>query len=111
LLTFPPAEVEFRVALPERPVMRFAIGRKFKPCVNRGTFEGWIAEDGGQKEQIFREETSAANELRALDWMDREIDLAKYASRQVSITFRADAANTKACNWYLWADPQIISRP
>ena len=111
LLTFPPAEVEFPVTLPERPVMRFAIGRKFRPCLNRGAFEVWITEEGGQREQIYREETSAANELRSLDWMDLEIDLAKFAGRQVAITFRADAADAKACNWYLWADPQIVSRP
>ena len=111
LLTFPPAEVEFRVALPERPVLRFAIGRKFMPCTNRGTFAVGIAEEGGQKEPVFREETGTANEIRALDWTDREVDLTKFAGRQVTITFSTAAADPKICNWYLWADPQIISRP
>ena len=111
LLMFPPAEVEFQVTLPERPAIRFAIGRKFKPCVNRGTFEVWITEEGGQREQVFREETAAANETRAFDWMDREIDLAKFAGRQVTISFQADVSDPHTCNWYLWADPQIVSRP
>jgi hypothetical protein len=111
LLTQPPAEVSFEVLLPDRPWIRFAIGRRWPPCNTEGTFRLWIQGAGAEKVQLFERVTRAQDPIHEIGWFDEEIDLTAYADQTARFTFQTDQQAAGTCDWYLWANPQIISSP
>ena len=111
LETHPPAEVQFGVSLPQHPVMRFAVGRKWPPCEAPGWFQLWIQPADGERQKLFERLVMAQNPIYEVGWFEEEIDLAAYAGQTVRFAFKTELPAGGGCDWFLWADPQIISRP
>jgi hypothetical protein len=111
LLTFPPAEVEFRLTLPERPILRFAVGQMIPRCSGKGLFQVWIVSENGVKSRLYRRELDAEHRPQDVGWFQEEIDLASYANHRVDILFTVDFLGGGQCYWYLWADPVIMEHP
>jgi len=122
LVVFAPAEVEYSVTLPDRALLRFAIGRLFPPCDSRGLFKVWIQPVGppsgsggeardGERQMIYQRELNAGNAMDAVGWFEEEIELAQFANSSARITFENEYFGPGTCNWFLWADPVIITPP
>jgi hypothetical protein len=111
LLTFPPAEVEFRLRLPERPVLQFAIGQYIPGCSGNGSFQVWIASANREKQKLYERALYAEAKPQDVGWFDERIDLAEYAGQVVDVIFKTELLGGSQCNWYLFADPVIISPP
>jgi hypothetical protein len=111
LITRPPAEVEYTLLLPNRPVLRFSIGRRWPSCTSQGSFQLRMRTEGDSEIELFQSQVSAPNDLAEAGWFDEEIPLYAYAGQRVTITFRTDQFDTTTCDWFLWADPQIVSMP
>jgi hypothetical protein len=111
LVTHPPAEVDFTVTIPENPVMRFALGRRWPPCTSKGSFQLWAKGSDGIRRMLFDREVSEPNSLNEPAWFDEELDLTAFAGQRVTMTFQTSLPEPGICDWFLWADPQIISRP
>jgi len=119
LLTFPPAEVEFHVTLGQNTdqhmgqhlALRFGTGREFPPCQVDGSFQVLVKAAQGEPKIIFTMDASGSDERSIVAWADHEIDLSPYANQSVALTLKTTSAYGDACNWFLWSDPRVVSRP
>jgi hypothetical protein len=110
LAAFPSAEIEFRLTLPAHAVMRFGVGRRWVPCDNPGSFQVWISPVSGNGTKLYERILESPNPTSELGWFDEQIDLGAYSSQEVAIRFKTDSlSHSRSCDWFLWADPQIIS--
>jgi hypothetical protein len=110
LLTFPPAEIEYSLTLPERPVLKFAVGQMVPRCSGKGLFEVWIVPANGESYRLYTRELDAEHRPQDVGWFDEELDLAGYANQRIKVIFKVDFLGGRQCYWYLWADPVIIAR-
>ena len=99
------------MTLGDAPLLRFAAGRKFPPCQDAGWFRVWVSDAGGKRKAVFNREVISPNESRDTGWIENEVDLADYAGQQVNITFQTETSRPGRCDWFLWAEPEIVSRP
>ena len=110
LIMHPAMEVEYSLRLPERPLMTFAIGRRWTPCTSRGSFQLTLRDIHGEESTLFGAELDMPNDSAETGWVSEGIDLGAYAGQPVAITFKTVLQGYN-CDWFLWADPQILSRP
>jgi hypothetical protein len=110
LRTVPPAEIEFSLSLPERPRMRFALGRQFPPCLNAGGFQLWMVPENGEKRLLLQQTLSGQIPTRDVGWFEQQVDLSPWAGRRVNLLFKTDISGGE-CAWSLWADPVVVSLP
>ena len=111
LATFPPAEVRYSLTLPQRPVLRFAIGRMYPPCNSTGSFQIWIETVGGERIEVYRRDLRAGNTTQSIGWYEEEIDLARFANEAVYVVFKSEYAGPRDCDWFVWADPILAIAP
>jgi 4-amino-4-deoxy-L-arabinose transferase-like glycosyltransferase len=111
LLTFPPAEIEYSLTLPEHPVLKFAVGQMIPRCSGKGLFEVSIVQEDGERCRLYRRELDAEHRPQDVGWFDEEVDLTSHANQRVKVIFKVDFLGGRRCYWYLWADPVIIARP
>jgi hypothetical protein len=111
MATFPPAEVRYTLTLPERPMLRFAIGRVFSPCDSSGSFHIRVESPDGLQHEVYRRSLQAGNPMHAIGWYEEEVDLTAFGNHPVQIVFRTEYGGTVDCNWFLWADPVLVVPP
>ncbi|MGH9783618.1 MAG: hypothetical protein ACRD88_05485, partial [Terriglobia bacterium] len=109
--TFPPAEIRYALTLPQRPVLRFAIGRMHPPCNSDGSFQIWIEPVGGERNEVYRRHLRAGNTTYSIGWYEEEIDLARFANQPLHVIFKTEYSGSRDCNWFLWADPILAIAP
>jgi hypothetical protein len=111
LTSFPPAAVEFTVAVPEHAALHFAIGRQYAPCDSPGTFAVQVQTADGNNEELYRRELRAGNARDGIGWYEEQVELGAYGGQTVRLIFQNAYQGRGACNWFLWADPKIVATP
>ena len=91
-----PSEVRFRVKLPPRPVLTFAIGIKKKTA--EGEAEGkvrFVVKAGVESPSsvVFQREIHTA---RSDQWLDQSVDLRHFAGKEIWLSFEGGSAGANA---------------
>jgi 4-amino-4-deoxy-L-arabinose transferase-like glycosyltransferase len=111
LVGFPNEEVEYTVALCERPVLRFAVGQAAQQCSGKALFEIWLSHETGEPRLLYSRELYAEKNPHDSGWFEERLNLDDFAGKRVRIRFKTSHLEGGPCNWYCWADPVILSVP
>ena len=102
--------VTYKVALPAQAKLQFGIG--IHPEVWDKPGDGVLYEIDINREVIFSKYIDPKSNPEDRQWLDFEIDLAKYAGQEVEISLRTSPGNARGSNilydWSGWAEPRLI---
>ena len=107
----PGIDLERRLDLPPGALLRFGYG--LQPGVREPvTFRAEVRPAAGAAETVFEHTLRSADVGRGSPWRDAEVDLSRFAGRQVEIVLRTEAAATfdPVRGLPLWAHPEVIGR-